>query len=264
MLFPLWYVLAVAFAFGSIFGSFANVVIYRVPQGISVVKPPSACPNCGRRLPWYENFPIFGYLFLRGRCSGCGKAISVRYPLVELLVAVLWVATVYRVGLRIELVSFLVFITASVMVCAIDLEFKKLPRKILNPALIGALAFFVLAALFSGDLSHLGSAALGAFAYSAPLLAMGLAIPGGIGLGDARYALLIGLVIGWLSLLHVLVAALSGFMLGGLAGMLLLAAGKGRKFAVPFGPFMAVGSLIALYFGDILLKVWLGPLAPIP
>lgn len=242
---------------GLAFGSFANVVVHRVPRSESIVVPGSACPSCGTPLAWYDNIPLLSFLVLRGRCRHCHATISVRYPLVEGLVGVLWALTALVVGLRPELPAFLAFVTVLVMLGAIDLEHRRLPNRILGPASIVAGVLLLAAAPFSGW-TPLLMALAGAAAYGGPMLLLGLAFPAGMGGGDIKLAGYIGLHLGWLGLLHVLVGAMAGFIVGGVVGVALLVAGrKGRKDPVPFGPAMAVGALVALFAGEVILRFWL-------
>lgn len=242
---------------GLAFGSFANVVVHRVPRSESIVVPGSACPSCGTPLAWYDNIPLLSFLVLKGRCRHCHATISVRYPLIEGLVGVLWALTALVVGLRPELPAFLAFVTVLVMLGAIDLEHRRLPNRILGPASIVAGVLLLAAAPFSGW-TPLLMALAGAAAYGGPMLLLGLAFPAGMGGGDIKLAGYIGLHLGWLGLLHVLVGAMAGFIVGGVVGVALLVAGrKGRKDPVPFGPAMAVGALVALFAGEVILRFWL-------
>lgn len=242
---------------GLAFGSFANVVVHRVPRSESIVAPGSACPSCGTPLAWYDNIPLLSFLVLKGRCRHCRATISVRYPLIEGLVGVLWGLTALVVGLRPELPAFLAFVTVLVMLGAIDLEHRRLPNRILGAASIVAGVLLLAAAPFSGW-TPLLMALAGAAAYGGPMLLLGLAFPAGMGGGDIKLAGYIGLHLGWLGLLHVLVGAMAGFIVGGVVGVALLVAGrKGRKDPVPFGPAMAVGALVALFAGEVILPFWL-------
>lgn len=243
---------------GLIWGSFANVVIYRVPKDLSVVKPSSSCANCARVLRWYENLPLVSYLFLGGRCRGCRTQISARYPIVEAATSLLWVATTVVIGLRPELPMFLAFVTALVVLSAIDLEARRLPNKVLWPCSLLALTLAAVAVAISTDGSRIPLAAAGALAYALPMLGIAVAAPGGMGGGDIKFAGYLGWHLGWLGLGRVAVGALLGFVMGGMFGVILLLSGrKGRKDAIPFGPFMAVGALISMLFGNLVLAVWL-------
>lgn len=247
------------FAAGLAAGSFANVVIYRVPAGESVVRPKSHCPHCGHDLAWHENIPVISYLWLRGRCSNCRKRISVRYPLVEALVGIAWLAMWLRVGFAAELPAFLVMVTVLIILATIDLEHRRIPNEILGPASIVAVLALAAAAMASGDPASLKDPAIGIFAYGLPLLGLAIAVPAGMGMGDVKLAGYLGWHLGWFSLLHVAVGAFTGFLLGAAAGLLLMAVGKkSRKSTIPFGPAMASGTLVAVLWGKALVAVWSG------
>jgi leader peptidase (prepilin peptidase) / N-methyltransferase len=253
-----WYVVAAAFLIGSAVGSFGNVVIYRLPLGRSLVRPRSACPECGSQIAWYDNLPLFSYVVLGGRCRSCEARISPRYPIVELLMASLWAITAWRVGLRPELPAFLAFVSVLVVLSFIDLEHGRLPDRVLGPATVLGAVLLIGAAAASGGWRSLLSTFIGAAAYGIPMLLLALAFPSGMGGGDVNLAGYLGLHLGWLSLLHVLVGAMSGFFLGGATGIVLMAAKrKGRKDRIPFGPFMALGGFLSLVLGSEILNVWL-------
>lgn len=251
--------IASAFLFGVAFGSFSNVAIYRVPLGRSTVTPGSYCPSCGKPIAWYDNLPLVSFLVLRARCRNCGQPISIRYPIVELGVGLLWAATVSRFGLTPALPAYLALVTSLVILSAIDLEHHRLPDRLLLPAGIAAGILFLVAAASSGGWSDLGRAGLGALAYFLPMLGIGVIAPAGMGGGDIKLSAYLGLHLGWLGLLSVLVGALAGFLAGGVAGVaLLVSRRKGRKDPIPFGPFMAVGTLISVFWGEPILAFWLG------
>jgi len=251
--------LVLAFLFGMAVGSFANVVVHRVPLGMSVVSPRSACPGCGAALAWYDNIPLLSFVVLRGRCRNCGRRISLRYPVVEVVVGAVWAGMVRRIGIHPELPAFLAFGTTLVILSAIDLEHHRLPDKVLGPAAIVAVVLLVPAAAAGGRWVALEHAGVGALAYGAPMLVLGLAAPSAMGGGDVKFAPYLGLHLGWLGLRLVLAGALLGLIAGGLGGVALLIAGKkGMKDAIPFGPFMALGALGAILLGPSALRVWVG------
>jgi leader peptidase (prepilin peptidase)/N-methyltransferase len=254
-----WYLVAACFLMGSAFGSFGNVVIHRLPRGLSLVRPRSACPECGAQILWYDNLPLVSFAVLRGRCRNCRARISRRFPVVVLLMASLWALVGWRIGLRPELPAFLAFTTVIVVLSFIDLEHRRLPNRIVGPATLAGLILLLIAAAVSGDWRSLVNAVVGAVAYGVPMLLLALAFPSGMGGGDVNLAAYLGLHLGWFSLLHVLVGAMSGFFLGGFVGIALLAARKkGRKDPIPFGPFMALGGFISALWGSEILRLWLG------
>ena len=253
-----WYPLFVAFLFGLSVGSFGNVVAYRVPRGLSIVKPRSACPNCGVEIAWHDNIPLVSYLWLRGRCRNCGEQISWRYPMLEFATGVLWVLLTLRFGLVAELPAFLVMGTAVVILSAIDFEHRRLPNKILGPAAIVGLSLLTFAG-FTGDWERFLFGLVGGLAYALPLFLIAVAVPKGMGGGDIKLAAYLGLHLGWLGLAYVGVGATLGFFFGAVAGVALIVAGKkGRKDPIPFGPFMALGALVAVFFGEPIVRAWLG------
>lgn len=254
-----WLLPAASFVLGAVFGSFANVVIYRVPAGLSIVRPGSNCPACNRPIPWYDNLPLLSYLVLRGRCRNCESRISIRYPIVEAVTAISWVLVVRRFGLEAELAAYLLFATVLVILSFIDLEHGRLPTRIIGPSMFAGVILLAAASLSKQDYKSLLDAALGSAAYGLPLLALALAVPRGMGGGDVNLAGYLGLHLGWLSLLHVVVGAFSGFVLAGFTGIALIVSRvKGRKDKIPFGPFMALGAFVAVLAGKSLIRIWLG------
>ena len=246
---------AVAAVFGLVVGSFLNVVIHRVPQRLSVVSPRSACPGCGTTLAERDNIPVFSWLVLRGRCRTCGMRISARYPLVELASAVLFAAAAARLGADWALPAFCLFFAALLAVSLIDLEHFIVPNRIVFPMLAVSVPLLVAAALLEGELGPLITAAVGAVLASNGLLLINLVSPRGMGMGDVKLALLLGLFLGWLGLGHVALGLFLGFLFGAVGGILLIALGiKTRRDPVPFAPFLAAGSVVAVLAGNGLLE----------
>lgn len=234
-------------------------MIHRVPIGVSIVRPPSACPGCGSQLRWFDNLPILSWIVLRGRCRTCKQKISMRYPIVESLVGLLWAANVAQFGLVPELPAFLALSTVVVILSAIDLEHRRIPNKILGPSTLFALVLIAGAAVAKGEVSLLAQSLLGGLAYFLPMLAIGLISAKGMGFGDIKFSGYLGLHLGWLGLGHVFIGAFAGFFLGALIGVASIAAGrKSRKDFIPFGPSMALGAIGAIFLGDRLLELWLG------
>ena len=241
--------------FGLAVGSFLNVVIHRVPRKESVISPRSRCPGCGTTLASRDNIPVVSWLLLKGRCRTCGEPISIRYPLVELLTAGLFVVTALRLGVDAALPAFLVVVAGLVAISAVDLERFIVPNRILYPTLFVAAPLFVVAAAIDGDWEGVKTAALGGALGWVLLFAVHMVSPAGMGFGDVRLAGLIGMVLGWLSVGHVLVALFLAFALAAVVGVALMATGvKGRKDKVPFGPFLASGAMLALLFGAPIIE----------
>ncbi|MGY1779229.1 prepilin peptidase [Geodermatophilus sp. SYSU D01036] len=249
-------VLLLVFAglFGLAIGSFLNVVVHRVPAGLSVVAPPSRCPVCENPIRARHNVPVLGWLVLRGRCADCGTPIAPRYPLVELLTGVLFVLVTWRLAELDEpaaLPAWLVFTALGVALAFIDLDTRRLPNALVLPAYPVLGVLLTGAAAVSGDWEALLRAGLGAGALFGAFLLMALAYPGGMGMGDVKLAGVLGLVLGWFSWAAVVVGAFAGFFLGAVVGVVVMAAGPhGRKTAVPFGPFMIAGALLGLWIAD--------------
>ncbi|MGH2768838.1 MAG: prepilin peptidase [Actinomycetota bacterium] len=241
-----------AFLLGTAFGSFANLVIYRVAPPPSATRAASVCPACGAPAAWFERLPLISYAILLGRCRHCGDRISPRYPLVELIVGAAWAAVALRVRLRPELPAFLAFATVLVILSVIDLLHHRLPNRILGPAGVVAVILLGSAAAVEGEWGRLAAGALGAASYGALMWILVLVAPGQMGAGDAKFAAYLGLHLGWLGAGEVVAGALLAFFTGAVTGLLLLIAGrKGWKDFVPFGPFMAAGALIPVLLGDV-------------
>ncbi|MEJ5187263.1 MAG: prepilin peptidase [Candidatus Geothermincolales bacterium] len=233
-------------------GSFDNVAIYRVPRGLSLVRPGSFCPRCRRPIAWHDNVPLLGYLLLRGRCRRCGGAISPRYPLVELLSGLLFLAVGARHGFawKVEMLPELLMVTVLIIASFIDLDEQIIPNRVIFPAIPAALALVALVAGTRGDWGILLRSLAGAAIGGVPLGLLALLFPRGMGMGDAKLSLFTGLVLGY----HQLTGFFFAFLTGSMAGLALIALGKmGRKSRIPFGPFLALGALVALFFGQ---RVW--------
>jgi leader peptidase (prepilin peptidase) / N-methyltransferase len=242
---------AVAFAPGLALGSFLNVVAARVPLRRSIVRPPSACMACGAQIRWYDNLPLVSYALLRGRCRDCDAKIPFVYPAVELVTAVLVAGSVLAFGLTAKAALAAFFCAVLVAVSAIDLEHRIIPNRIVIPATL-----VVLVANTLLDLSP--EWALGALAGSGFLLAAALAYPAGMGMGDVKLALLMGAALGR----TVSVALMVGMLAAMIPGVFLFArhGSKARKMGIPFGPFLALGSVVALFWGNDILNAYLATL----
>lgn len=236
--------------FGSLFGSFLNVVAYRLPRGESVVRPRSRCISCGATIRSYDNVPVLSWLLLRGRCRVCGTAISARYPTVEAATAMICAAVAITAGSAVQLALGLVLVLTLVPVTIIDLEHRIIPNKILAPAAVVALGLG-LAIDPSGEPGRLlAGAAGGGF-----LLAAALAYPRGMGMGDVKLVAVMGLCLGSAVGPALLVALVTG-VVAGVAIMARVGTAAGRKTAVPFGPFLALGGLVAIFAGDAIVTAY--------
>ncbi|PYY49315.1 prepilin peptidase [Curtobacterium sp. MCLR17_043] len=255
--------------FGLLIGSFLNVVVHRVPAGQSVVSPPSACPACRHTIRRRDNVPVLSWLVLRGRCRDCSAPISARYPAVELATAVLFGLTAFVVVGRspagtaqdtvaqvVILVALLYLMAISVALTLIDIATHTLPNAIVYPSGIVLTVLLVVASAADGDWSALGRAAIGALGSGALYLGLALAVPGGMGLGDVKLAVVLGLVLAYLGWGPLAVGAFGAFLVGGTVAIALLLAGRARwRGGLPFGPSMLVGAWLGIVFGDLL---WTG------
>jgi len=229
--------------FGLAIGSFLNVVIVRVPAGRSIWRPRSACPRCRALLSWYDNIPVLSFLLLRGRCRTCGLPISWRYPIVEAITAVALVLAYLAFGPTTEFVVAGVLLAALVAITAIDLQHLLIPDVITLPGILVGLA----ANLATGRISWLESV-IGIILAGGLFLAIILVSGGGMGGGDLKLGAMLGAFLGWKALLFALFVAV---VVAGVFGVALLASGlRGRKDAVPFGPFLAMGGAMALFWGE--------------
>jgi leader peptidase (prepilin peptidase) / N-methyltransferase len=234
-------------------GSFLNVVAARLPEQRSLVHPPSACGSCGTRLAWRDNVPVLSYLLLRGRCRSCGERIGVRYLAVEVLTALLVAACFLAFGFTADAFIAAFFVSVLVVLSVIDVERRILPDKIVLPS-----TAVVLAAQLAVHPDRAPEWILGALGASLFLFLALLAYPKGMGMGDVKLCLLLGAALGKL----VVVALMLG-MVAALVPAVVLVARHGaaaRKMAIPFGPFLAFGAILALFFGEPLLDAYVGAL----
>jgi len=244
--------IVVASAVGGLcIGSFLNVVAYRMPAGLSLVSPGSACPGCGTAIRPYDNVPVISWLALRGHCRACDTEISARYPLTEAATGLLFAAVVLAIHVHAQVWLDLCFVAALVAVTRIDLEHRIIPNRILAP--LAGLALAVTALFAPGELpARLISAAAG----GGMLLIAALAYPGGMGMGDVKLAAVMGLVLGPALGPALLVALLAGSLVGA-AIIARRGLAEGRKTAVPFGPFLALGGLVGLFAGHLIIHGYL-------
>jgi leader peptidase (prepilin peptidase)/N-methyltransferase len=247
--------LAAAAVFGAVIGSFLNVVIYRLPIGQSIVTPPSRCRKCGYLLQWYDNIPILSWLFLRGRCRKCGVGVSIQYPLVELITALLFVLVAWLTPIGPLLATRLILVCILIALFGIDLEHQILPNTITLPGIaVGFLLSLIAPPGWKDSLIGivLGGGILYAIAWGYYLWRR----EEGMGMGDVKMLAMIGAFLGWKAVLVTLV--LASFS-GAIIGVILMAVQKSdMKFALPFGTFLAIGALVAMLAGEPLITWYAG------
>lgn len=236
---------------GACVGSFLNVVVYRLPRGESLVSPGSRCPDCGDPIRARDNVPVVGWLALRGRCRDCAAPISARYPLVEAGTAALFVGCALYFGPSAELAPALVLCAALVAITGIDLDRLIIPDAIVLPLTVAALAYWLAVAP-----GHLPGAALGSLGAGGFLFVVWFLYPGGMGFGDVKLGLMLGAFLG----VAVVPALFGGFLVGALVGVGLIArdGAAARKRKVPFGPFLALGGVAALFAGAPIVDWYAG------
>lgn len=243
---------------GLIVGSFLNVVIYRVPAGLSVVRPPSACPKCSTPIKAYDNIPVVSWLVLRGRCRTCRNPISIRYPLVEAVTGALFYGTYLVVGLRWSVLAYVWFAAVTLALALIDFDTKRIPNRILFPGIIVGAALLAGGAVGDGALGAYGRSWLAAGAYFAGFLGLALIVPAGFGMGDVKLAFFLGMFAGYVSWSSLVVSVFGAVFIGGGVSLALLVSRRvGRKDAIPFGPSMVAGAWVAIAFGEQIVRSYL-------
>jgi len=248
---PIAFAAAFVGVLGATVGSFLNVVAYRLPRHQSLVSPGSRCPGCGTAIKVYDNVPVLGWLLLRGRCRSCRTGISPRYPVIEALTAALAVTVVLTRHSAAQIALGLVLVVVLVPVALIDLEHRIIPNRITLPAAIAAVVIGALLDLRGVPEQLIAGAGAGGF-----LLFFALAYPRGMGMGDVKLAVVLGLFLGWSVAVAILASVLAGTVVGSLV-MARLGVERGRKTAVPFGPFLALGGVIALFAGPAIIHWYL-------
>jgi leader peptidase (prepilin peptidase)/N-methyltransferase len=246
--------LVVFAVFGLLIGSFLNVVIARVPEGRSLVRPGSACPGCGAAIAWYDNIPILSFVALRGRCRACAIPIPWKYPVVEAVTAALFAAAGIAFGPTLQGVVAAALLAALVAITVIDLERQIIPDVISLPGIVAG----VLANLAVGRVLWVESL-LGIVVGGGLFLVIILASGGGMGGGDMKLGAMLGAFLGWkVVLLSVFIAVVVG---GALAVALMASGVRGRKDPIPFGPFLAAGGAAGLFWGERMVQWYLSGFA---
>jgi leader peptidase (prepilin peptidase) / N-methyltransferase len=242
----------ILFPAGMILGSCVSVVAHRLPRGEPWVAARSQCPGCGAQIAAYDNVPVISYLMLRGRCRSCDEPISRRYPLTEMGLGALYVGTFLALGDEQpwDLALGLVFCTLLVAITLTDLDLRVIPNKIV---LVGGVAGVVIVA--AGDPGSLPERGAAAIAAAGALFLVALAYPRGMGMGDVKLVAMMGIYLGRLIAPALLVA----FAVGAAVGLAMIArhGAEARKRAVPFGPFLALGGVVGLWFGEVIVDWYL-------
>ena len=252
------YFATVAGLFGLLIGSFLNVVAYRVPLSRSVVSPPSACPECGHPIRWKDNIPVVSWLLIKGRCRDCDASISARYPFVEAATGALFVGSYLVIGPVWVLPAYLLFVATTVVLVLTDLDHKRIPNRILYPATAAAVMLIAAGAAADGSMVSIPRALAGGGIYFGLLLVIALLARGGFGMGDVKLAFLLGTFLAFQSWDTLWSGIFLAFLIGGVISLLLLITKrKGRKDAIPFGPPLIVGALVALVWGQQLVDWYL-------
>ena len=238
-------------------GSFLNVVVYRVPRNLSVVRPRSACPGCQTPIADRDNIPVLSWLLLRGRCRTCATRISARYPSVELAGGALFAATAWRIGPHWTLAGFLFANAALLALALIDCDHMLLPRSIVLPTVAVTALWLTLSAAVAHQWPHWEMAALCSVAWGLTFFALHTASPRVLGYGDIRLAYLLGAVLGWFGWSSVLLAFFLANLIGAVVGIGLMVAKKAsREQAVPYGVFLNAGAFVVFFEGRWLLALF--------
>ena len=245
----------VAFIFGACIGSFLNVCIYRIPAGASIVRPASRCPQCRTTIAAYDNVPILSWLLLAGKCRRCGAPIPIRYPFVELLGGLAAIACVLMFGPTLHALALFAFIATLVVVTFIDLDHRIIPDVISLPGIPIFFAAAFLVPTVTWKASALGILVGGGSLYAVAWGYQALTGREGMGGGDIKLLAMIGAMVGWQGILFTLFAASA---IGTIVGLLaMVGSGKGMRLAIPFGPFLAMGAILYLFFGNGLIAWYL-------
>jgi leader peptidase (prepilin peptidase)/N-methyltransferase len=250
--------IVIAAVMGLLIGSFLTVVTERVPDGESIVAPGSRCGACGLRLGPLDLVPVFSWLFLRGKCRRCRTNIGIEPLVLELGTASLFVAMTLKFEDSVETIAFCVLAAGLLALSWIDLRIKRLPREISYTTLAIGAPLLVVAALINDEPRRIWTMVLGAVLATIFMWAVHVLSRGGMGDGDVRLTPLLGTYLGWLGLPYVPVGLFLAFLIGSVVGVIGMVVGRaGRKTAVPFGPFLALGTLVAVFVGRAIIdRLW--------
>jgi len=235
---------------GLIIGSFLNVLIYRLPKNISIIKPSSFCPICNSKIKFYDNIPLISYIILKGKCRNCKNKINIRYPIVEALTAFLYALSYYFFKVSFNLLLALILITALIVISFIDIEHGLIPNIIVLPLTLIGLLINIL--LMPKRWWIILSFSFGAFLF---MLIISLIYPKGMGMGDVKLSLMAGAFL----VQKILPGLFIGFLAGSIFGLIMILIKKRKlKQTIPFGPFISFGCIIALFFGDKIINWYIG------
>lgn len=259
---PVTFLVVTAGVAGLFFGSFASVAAHRIPKRETIVSGRSRCPSCGSTITAAENIPVLSFILQRGKCRHCGAGISFKYPVIEVVTATLFALAAWKFGYSLETVIYVAFFWALVVLSAIDLEHRLLPNRVVYPTFVVGWAALAAAALADDDPARLVDAALGMVIFGGFFFVVMFLFPKGMGGGDVKLACVLGTFLGYLGAPGlVAVGMFLSFLLGALFGVGLMAAQRGgRKTMVPFGPFLALGTVITIFVGEGLLDAYLSQL----
>jgi leader peptidase (prepilin peptidase)/N-methyltransferase len=253
------FVAVICGVFGLVIGSFLNVVIWRVPRHESVVRPPSHCPSCDRPIAAYDNIPVVSWLILRGRCRQCGAHISFRYPFVELLTGVLFAGVGIVFFDSWALPAYLLLTAALIALSAIDLDHYLLPNRIIYPVGIASIPLLLAGAMLDGNVGAFGRALAGAAIAFTFFFVVHVISPRGMGFGDVRLSFILGLYLAYLGWRELAGGLFAGFLYGAVVGVALIVLKlRSRKQHIPFGPFLAAGTMTFVLFSEPILNWYLG------
>lgn len=244
--------LTFTFLAGMCVGSFLNVCIYRIPARKSIVHPGSACPTCGTPIRFYDNIPVISYLIVKGRCRHCGSSIAIRYPIVEFMGGLIALCLGLKFGPSISTLIYFVFGAALIVITFIDIDYQIIPNEITLPGIpIGFASSFLLPTITPME-SLIGILVGGGTLWAVATIYLLLTRRDGMGLGDVKLLGMMGAFIGWKGVLITIFAASAIGTLVGIAAM--LQSRKDMKMAIPFGPFLSIGAIIYLFFGDAIIN----------
>ena len=249
----MWYIVSIIF--GALIGSFLNVCIFRLPKEESIVTPGSHCPHCQKPIKFYDNVPLVSYILLNGRCRYCKESISIQYPLVEGITALVSLILFMKFGPTLSYLFYFSFVAALIVISVIDLYHQIIPDVISLPGIgVGLLASLAIPQINFID-SLIGALLGGGCLFIVATLYQWLFKREGMGGGDVKLLAMIGAFLGWKA---VILTILLGSLLGSISGIIVMVSrGKDFKYAIPFGPFLSLGAVIALFYGQDLIRWYL-------